>query len=112
MTYLWVWFVMFALAGAIADDFVSNGINLRYAVEGQGPPVVLIHGLTLDAESQWADPGITKALAEDYRVIAMDCRGHGKSDKPHEATAYGIEMVEDVSRLLDHLKITKAHIVG
>jgi len=51
-------------------------------------------------------------LAQDFRVIAMDCRGHGKSDKPHEPAAYGIEMVEDVCRLLDHLNIKKAHIVG
>jgi len=107
-----IWFLMFALAGATAEDFVSKGVKLRYVVEGQGPPVVLIHGLTLDVESQWADPGIIKALTQDYRVIAMDCRGHGKSDKPHESAAYGIEMVEDVCRLLDHLKIKKAHIVG
>jgi len=110
--YLAVWFMVFALAGASAEDFVSKGVKLRYVEEGQGPPVVLIHGLTLDVESQWADPGIIKALAQDYRVIAMDCRGHGKSDKPHEPAAYGIEMVEDVCRLLDHLKIKKAHIVG
>ena len=110
--YLAVWFVVFALARATAEDFVSKGVKLRYVVEGQGPPVVLIHGLTLDVESQWADPGIIKALAQDYRVIALDCRGHGKSDKPHEAAAYGMEMVEDVCRLLDHLQIKKAHIIG
>src|SRR5450759_5091011 len=110
--YLVVWLVVFAFAGANAEDFVSKGVKLRYVVEGQGPPVVLIHGLTLDVESQWADPGIIKVLTPDYRVIAMDCRGHGKSGKPHEAAAYGIEMVEDVCRLLDHLKIKKAHIVG
>ncbi len=112
--YLAVWLLLFvgAGAGARADEFLSKGVKLRYLVEGQGPPVVLIHGLTLDAEMQWADPGIIKALAKDYRVIAMDCRGHGKSDKPHEPAAYGIEMVEDVSRLLDHLEIKKAHLVG
>jgi pimeloyl-ACP methyl ester carboxylesterase len=106
--------MMCAFAGAHAEDgyFVSKDVKLRYVVEGQGPPVVLIHGMTLDAESQWAAPGIVKALVQDYRVIAMDCRGHGKSDKPHESAAYGIEMVEDVCRLLDHLKIKKAHVVG
>ena len=110
--YLAVWLLLFAAAGATAEDFVSKGVHLRYVVEGQGTPVVLIHGMTLDAESQWADAGIIKALSKDYRVIAMDCRGHGKSDKPHEPEAYGIEMVEDVCRLLDHLKIKKAHVVG
>jgi pimeloyl-ACP methyl ester carboxylesterase len=106
--------VVVALTGAHAEDrsLMSNGVNLRYIVEGQGPPVVLIHGLTVDSDWQWAEPGIIKALAKNYRIIAMDCRGHGKSDKPHEPAVYGIEMVEDVRRLLDHMKIKKAHIVG
>jgi len=45
-------------------------------------------------------------------VIALDCRGHGKSDKPHEVEKYGPEMAADVVRLLDHLKIEKAHLIG
>ncbi len=110
--YLAVWLLLFAGAAAMAEEFSSKGVNLRYILEGHGPPVVLIHGLTLDAELQWADTGVLKALSKDYRVIAMDCRGHGKSDKPHEPAAYGIEMVEDVCRLLDHLKIKRAHVVG
>jgi pimeloyl-ACP methyl ester carboxylesterase len=103
-----------ALTAANAEDrfFVSNGVSLRYVIEGQGAPVVLIHGLTLDVESQWNEAGIMKALAKGYQVVAFDCRGHGKSDKPHEAAAYGMEMVEDVRRLLDELHITKAHLVG
>src|SRR5687768_4398772 len=51
-------------------------------------------------------------LAKDYRVLAIDFRGHGKSDKPHDPKAYGKEMAEDVVRLLDHLKVRKAHVVG
>jgi pimeloyl-ACP methyl ester carboxylesterase len=106
--------VLFALISAKAEDrsFVSNGVKLRYVAQGQGTPVVLIHGMTLDVESQWDEAGTIKALAKDYQVIAFDCRGHGKSDKPHEPAAYGIEMVEDVRRLLDVLHITKAHLVG
>jgi pimeloyl-ACP methyl ester carboxylesterase len=105
---------VFALSGAHAKghSLVSNGVKLQYFVEGEGPPVMLIHGLTVDSEWQWAEPGITKALAKNYRVIAIDCRGHGQSGKPHEPAAYGIEMVEDVRRLLDHMQIKKAHIVG
>jgi pimeloyl-ACP methyl ester carboxylesterase len=110
--YLALCVAALGLAAAPAEDFVSKGVKLRYIVDGQGPPVVLIHGLTADAKLQWADPGIIKALARDNRVIAMDCRGHGKSDKPHEPAAYGIEMVEDVCRLLDHLDIKRANIVG
>jgi pimeloyl-ACP methyl ester carboxylesterase len=51
-------------------------------------------------------------LAKDYRVIAMDCRGHGMSGKPHDPKQYGLEMALDIVRLLDHLGIGKAHIVG
>jgi pimeloyl-ACP methyl ester carboxylesterase len=105
---------VFAMTGANAEDhsFLSNGVRLRYLVQGHGAPVVLVHGMTLDVESQWGEAGIMKALAKDYQVIAFDCRGHGRSDKPHEPAAYGLEMVEDVRRLLDELHITKAHIVG
>jgi pimeloyl-ACP methyl ester carboxylesterase len=55
---------------------------------------------------------VFQQLAKNYRVIALDCRGHGKSGKPHDATQYGREMALDIVRLLDHLKIQKAHIVG
>ncbi len=47
-----------------------------------------------------------------FRVIALDCRGHGQSDKPHDRGLYGTEMAMDVIRLMDHLKIPKAHLVG
>jgi pimeloyl-ACP methyl ester carboxylesterase len=47
-----------------------------------------------------------------FELIAFDCRGHGKSDKPHEQSKYGAEMAEDVVRLLDHLHIEKAHLLG
>jgi pimeloyl-ACP methyl ester carboxylesterase len=47
-----------------------------------------------------------------YRVIAMDCRGHGQSGKPRDAGQYGLEMVRDVVRLLDHLNLERAHVVG
>jgi pimeloyl-ACP methyl ester carboxylesterase len=101
-------------AGRGAEDayFDSNGVKIHYVVEGKGEPVLLIHGFTLDAQRQWAAPGILKALARDYRVIALDNRGHGKSDKPHDPKQYGAEMAEDAVRLLDHLKIDKAHVVG
>jgi pimeloyl-ACP methyl ester carboxylesterase len=73
---------------------------------------VLIHGFAASAQLNWGMPGIIDALAKNYHVIALDNRGHGKSGKPHEAEKYGINMVDDVVRLLDHLKIDEAHIVG
>jgi len=97
---------------AAADEFDSKGVKIHYTVEGKGEPVVLIHGLYSSASINWELPGIVKTLAAKYQVIALDCRGHGQSAKPTEEDQYGTEMVEDVMRLLDHLKIDKAHIVG
>ena len=90
----------------------SNGVKLSYVVAGKGEPVVLIHGLYSSSLMNWQLPGIFDMLAKDYKVIALDMPGHGESDKPTNDSAYGEEMVEDVVRLLDELKITKAHVVG
>ena len=92
--------------------FESNGVRIRYVERGQGQPVVLIHGQTSSIENNWINGGTFGDLAKDHRVIAMDARGHGKSGKPHDPAAYGVEMARDVERLLDHLKIQRAHIVG
>ena len=103
------------LAGALhAEDFFfdSRGVRIHYVVEGSGEPVILIHGYVANIAWNWDNPGVIKALAVNYRVIALDNRGHGQSGRPHEADAYGLKMTEDVIRLMDHLKIKKAHIVG
>jgi pimeloyl-ACP methyl ester carboxylesterase len=96
----------------VAQTFDARGVKIAYFVQGKGEPVVLIHGWLSSAGINWALPGISTLLAKDYRVIALDVRGHGLSDKPGREEAYGPELVEDVTRLLDHLKIKKAHIVG
>lgn len=100
------------LALVFADEFDSNGVKIHYSVEGKGEPVVLIHGLHSSGAINWELPGIVKLLAAKYQVITMDCRGHGRSGKPTGDDQYGIEMVEDVTRLLNYLKIEKAHVVG
>jgi pimeloyl-ACP methyl ester carboxylesterase len=94
------------------DTFDSAGVSIAYLVAGKGEPVVLIHGLYSSAGINWQLPGTVKLLAEHYQVIALDLRGHGRSGKPKEEDAYGPQMAEDVIRLMDHLKIEKAHIVG
>jgi pimeloyl-ACP methyl ester carboxylesterase len=94
------------------QHFDSNGVKIRYISEGTGEPVLLIHGFTVDLERQWVDPGLFSTLAKKYQTIAYDNRGHGKSDKPLDPKKYGHEMVEDAVRLLDHLKIKRAHVVG
>jgi pimeloyl-ACP methyl ester carboxylesterase len=92
--------------------FDAAGVELRYVVAGQGQPVVLLHGFTASVESNWRAPGIFDRLAEGFQVIALDQRGHGKSGRPHDPAAYGDEMVRDVVRLLDHVGLAKAHVVG
>ena len=92
--------------------FDSSGVRIRFVEEGQGTPIVLIHGLTGSLDRHWIANGVFGTLAKDHRVIAMDARGHGKSGKPHDPKMYGEQMARDVVALLDHLKIPRAHIVG
>jgi pimeloyl-ACP methyl ester carboxylesterase len=100
-------------SSSAADDkyFDANGVKVRYIEQGNGEPVVLLHGIGGSVQS-WVDAGVFDALAADHRVIALDARGHGKSGKPHDPKQYGREMALDVVRLLDHLAIRQAHIVG
>ena len=71
----------------------SDGVQIYYEVEGnpEGPPLVLQHGLTGYLES-WRERGYTEVLGDDYRLILIDARGHGRSDKPHEPSAYVREL--------------------
>ncbi|MEO7318107.1 MAG: alpha/beta hydrolase, partial [Chthoniobacteraceae bacterium] len=109
-------FIAFCLApkpAVAADDmdvFDSNGVKIRYVTVGKGEAIVLLHGWMSDS-SMWGRLD-TNPAAKDYQLIAVDFRGHGKSDKPYEVEKYGPEMAEDVVRLLDHLKVPKAHLVG
>ncbi|MDZ4818027.1 MAG: alpha/beta hydrolase [Planctomycetota bacterium] len=99
---------------ALSEDrfFESNGVKIRYVVEGQGEPVLFIHGFSADLERNWVGPRLFSTLAKSYRTIAYDNRGHGKSEKPHDPMQYGKELVEDAVRLLDHLDVKRAHVVG
>ena len=92
--------------------FNSNGVRLRYVEQGSGPTIVLMHGLTGTLDRHFIANGVFATLAKDHRAIAVDLRGHGKSDKPHQPDAYGEEMARDVVRLMDHLKIQRAHVLG
>lgn len=93
--------------------FDSDGINIHFVDEGDGSPVLLIHGFTWNIEGDWVGTGIYSGLVDDgYRVVALNLRGHGKSAWPQDSEQYGRHMVEDVRRLLDHLSIDRAHVVG
>lgn len=99
-------------SGVRADEFDSNGVKIHYVVAGKGEPVILVHGLYSSAKRGWELPGIMSELAKNFRVIALDCRGHGESGKPESDDEYGEKMAEDVVGLMDHLHIAKAHVVG
>lgn len=101
------------VSSAVAQDkfFTSDDVRIRYVDQGSGEPVVLLHGNGGLIEF-WVNTGVMPALGKSHRVIAMDLRGYGKSDKPHEPSAYGSRMGDDVVRLLDHLGIQKAHVVS
>jgi len=114
--------IVVILAAAIAvstsafgqdHSFDSDGVRIHFVDQGEGSPVLLVHGFTWNLDASWVDTGILpKLVASGFRVIALDLRGHGKSEWPLEASEYGREMVEDMRRLLDHLSIERAHIVG
>jgi pimeloyl-ACP methyl ester carboxylesterase len=94
--------------------FQSNGANINYVDEGSGPPILLVHGFASSIEGNWRFTGVIDALVgSGRRVVALDCRGHGKSDKPHDPAAYGINaMAQDAVALMDDLGIEKADLMG
>jgi pimeloyl-ACP methyl ester carboxylesterase len=106
--------LLLATTQVSAEDkfFTSGGVRLRYVERGQGEPVVLLHGNGSWIETMWGDTGVIDALSTQYRVIALDFRGYGKSGKPYDPVAYGSHMGDDVVMLLDHLGLKRAHIVG
>src|SRR5262245_48149736 len=91
------------------SQFIHDGLKLAFVDEGnpEGAPVLLIHGFASTAIANWVNPGWLKTLGEaGYRVIAIDNRGHGASDKSYDAEAYRPwVMAEDAVALLDHLGI-------
>ena len=90
----------------------SQGINIYYEVEGQGPPILLAHGMSGNT-TYWRGYGYVDHLQEDYTVILYDARGHGQSDKPHEAAAYDHRlMTGDALAVLGALGISKTNCWG
>lgn len=90
----------------------ADGVRLHYTVQGEGEPLILIHGLSVHADINWRRNGIIDALDDHFQVIAYDVRGHGLSDRPKGEEAYGDELVRDVGRVMDHLGLESAHFAG
>lgn len=83
-----------------------DGLKLAYRELGQGRPLVLLHGFTADG-TQWIEHGPAAAIAEQgYRVILPDLRGHGDSPRPHDPTAYPLDVLaDDGLALVDFLEV-------
>ncbi len=94
--------------------FQSDQVKLAYLDEGAGLPVILIHGFASNIATNWVNTGWVGHLKKaGYRVIAIDNRGHGQSEKLYDPEAYAAPlMAEDIRRLLDHLEFRDAFILG
>ncbi len=94
--------------------FSSDGVEIAYIDQGAGDPVLLIHGFASNARVNWVDTGwVTFLTSGGFRVIALDNRGHGQSAKLYRPEDYGAPlMAEDARRLLDHLVIPRADVMG
>jgi pimeloyl-ACP methyl ester carboxylesterase len=86
----------------------NKGVSIHYRVEGNGPPVVLGHGVT-DSSDVFYERGYVAALKPKYRLVLIDARGHGQSDKPHDPLSYTSEKVAfDIVAVLDDLGMKTA----
>jgi pimeloyl-ACP methyl ester carboxylesterase len=93
----------------------SNGpVEIAYLDEGQGDPIILIHGFASTKEVNWLQPGwVTTLTGAGRRVVALDNRGHGESTKLYDPAAYHTtRMADDVRALIEHLRLGRADMLG
>jgi len=97
-------------------DFDRDGVRLHYEVNGpeRGLPLIAVHGFASDYRLNWVGSRWQETFTDaGFRVVGLDCRGHGHSDKPHDEAAYRVEILAgDVVRLLDELDIRAAAYLG
>jgi pimeloyl-ACP methyl ester carboxylesterase len=95
-------------------SFHNGSVELAFLDEGEGEPILLVHGFASSKEFNWVNPGwFTTLKGAGRRVIALDNRGHGQSTKLYDPADYHTErMVDDARALLDHLGLTRADVMG
>lgn len=95
-------------------SFSHDGIDIAYLDEGEGEPIVLVHGFGSTKEINWVGPGWVSTLTgAGRRVIALDNRGHGASAKLYQSELYDPWlMARDVLALIDHLGLTRVDLMG
>jgi pimeloyl-ACP methyl ester carboxylesterase len=96
------------------QSFQHGNVEIAYLDQGEGEPIVLVHGFASTATVNWVGPGWVDALTKaGRRVLALDNRGHGASTKLYDPAAYHTDlMAEDVRALLDHLHLARADVMG
>ena len=96
------------------QTFDSDGVRIAFIDEGKGEPVLLIHGFASSVRTNWIEPGWMSFLTgHGFRVVAFDNRGHGESEKLYDRALYGAPlMAADARRLMDHLAIARADVMG
>jgi pimeloyl-ACP methyl ester carboxylesterase len=105
---------MYRLGWGAMSSFRHDGVEIAYLDEGEGEPILLVHGFASNKETNWVSPGWVDALkGAGRRAIAFDNRGHGASTKFYDPAKYGVdEMGGDAIALLDHLEIERADLLG
>jgi pimeloyl-ACP methyl ester carboxylesterase len=92
----------------------ADGITLAYERHGEGPAIVMVHGFGSSRVQNWKSTGWFGGLtAAGFSILAMDCRGHGDSGKPHDSESYGHDrMADDAVRVMDAALLSSAFILG
>jgi pimeloyl-ACP methyl ester carboxylesterase len=97
-------------------EFVTapDGVRIAYDIAGEGAPIFLVHGFGASRVQNWRAPGWYETLTgAGYRVIALDCRGHGESDKPHDSAFYGeSRMASDIALVMEATGYASAFVMG
>jgi len=95
-------------------SFHNGAVEIAYLDEGEGDPIVLVHGFASSKNVNWVYPTwVSELKKHNRRVIALDNRGHGGSSKLYDPAAYhSARMAEDVRALLDHLDLGRADVMG
>jgi pimeloyl-ACP methyl ester carboxylesterase len=91
-----------------------DGLRIAYEIVGEGAPVLLVHGFASSRAQNWRATNWYKTLGDaSFQVIAMDCRGHGDSDKPHDPALYGYDLMSsDILAVAWAAGVASAHLIG
>ncbi len=96
------------------EKFQSDGVEIAYQVEGEGAPIVLVHGFASTHAANWINPGwVAQLLDMGRQVVMYDLRGHGQSALLYDPEAYRLpQLAQDLKNLIAHLGLEKPAVMG